>query len=194
MIANAVDNILAMSQHGNDGLNWYVDAHNYASNLAALYDTTLDKVAGMIAALSPQNKWDTNKIGAANLLEAYQNGDDYWSVKVSTFNDGKGKAINIMLDYGKPLEIIKGNKTRNFYRNILNPYDSNFVTVDRHAVSVALGERVTDANKIRYYVSTDKRYLQMVEYYKIAANQVNLLPCQIQAVTWVNYRNLHGVN
>lgn len=193
MIENAVNNILAMSQHGNSGINWYCEANEYASNLAALYNTSIETAAGMIAALSPQNKWDTNKLDAANLLEAYQNGQDVYEVKVSTFNLNKAKAIFIMFG-DNPLDVIKGNKTRSFYRNILNPRDSNFVTVDRHAVSIALGERVTNPNDISYYVRTDKRYLQMVKYYKLAAKELNLLPCQVQSVSWVNYRNLHNIN
>ncbi len=192
MIVNAVDNILAMS-YGDNGLNWYQEANQYASNLAALYNTTLKVTAGMIAALSPQNKWHTNKLDVANLLEAYQNGLDVYDIKVSTFNLNKGKAIFIMFG-DNPLDIIKGNKTRSFYRNILNPLDVNFVTVDRHAVSIALGERVTNPNEISYYVRTDKRYLQMVEYYKLAAKELNLLPCQAQSISWVNYRNAHNIN
>ena len=192
MIVNAVDNILAMS-YGKDGINWYQEANEYASNLAALYNTSLDKVAGMIAALSPQNKWDTNKLDCANLLEAYQTGQDVYDVKVSTFNLNKAKAVYIMFG-DNPLEVIKGNKTRSFFRNIVNPLDSNFVTIDRHAVSIALGKRVTNPNDISYYVRTNKRYLQMVEYYKLAARELNLLPCQVQSISWVNYRNTHNIN
>jgi hypothetical protein len=42
------------------GLDWYVAAHEEGWRLAVKYRLPVKKVAGIMAALSPNNKWERN--------------------------------------------------------------------------------------------------------------------------------------
>lgn len=82
------------------------------------------------------------------------------------------------------LEILSGNKISAFFMNVYRPYGANYVTIDRHAVSIALGEPVTgDLLKM-----TAKQYGFFTEAYIKASKRVGILPCQLQAITWVSWR------
>ena len=87
-------------------------------------------------------------------------------------------------DIDTMLEILNGNKISAFFMNVYRPYGANYVTIDRHAVSIALGKVVTgDLLKM-----TAKQYEFFAEAYIKASKRVGILPCQLQAVTWVAWR------
>ena len=67
---NNINAIYSLStiQEKIDGANWYESAHKIALNLADNYGLTLQTAAGVIAALSPRNKWTRNVIDAENLI------------------------------------------------------------------------------------------------------------------------------
>jgi hypothetical protein len=174
-----------------EGLEWYARATRISRELADAYKVTngFDTVAGIIAALSPNNRWHRNVQDAEALIRAYTLGTNLDAVKVSTYSKNKTKAIAI-LNGENPLDILGGNKVRAFYRCIIGEDD---VCVDGHAYSIWLGQRVptTKTPKI-----SDKLYQAIAEDYRIAASQINTIlgsntysPAQVQAVTWVTWRN-----
>jgi hypothetical protein len=133
--------------------------------------------------LSPQNKWQTNKRDAVSLLA-----DDTNTVKVSTFNKNKEKAIAIK--NGKsPLDVLGGKKTRAFYNNILNPFCEKQVTIDRHAVRSALG--LTAKNIGKY--GRNSHYDKISDAYKAVAKKYDVLVTTLQAIVWIVVRNLLGI-
>lgn len=73
-----------------------------------------------------------------------------------------------------------GPKTFNFFHNILRPDDPNYVTIDRHAYAIAKGD---NAERL-----TQKQYLDVANHYVRSANRLGILPNQLQAVLWVDYR------
>jgi hypothetical protein len=179
----------AVERH--EGLSWYGRALSVARRLADHYDCRLSTVAGVISALSPNNKWERNVIDAEALIKVYTHGGDIDALKVCTFNKNKAKAIAI-LEGADPLDVLGGRKVRAFYQCILG---QDAVCVDGHAYSIWLGQRVptTKTPKI-----SDKLYDRISEDYRIAAKQINeitndfYLPSQVQAITWVVWRNLHN--
>ena len=85
-----------------EGKEWYANANAYACALAIQYNIHVETAAGVIAALSPNNRWTRNLIDAEALIKVYSHGGDPRDVKVATFNKNKAKAIAI-LEGGYPL-------------------------------------------------------------------------------------------
>lgn len=152
------------------GLTWYEKAHNEAKLLADVFQLPLWKTVGVIAALSPRNKWARNLADAWAILET-----PCLSTKTCTFKGQRQKAIDIINSTGDENEILKilgGEKTRKFASNIFYYNDSTLVTVDVWAYrSVNL-----EAKK--------KNYKLIETAYQNVAKQLNILPHQLQAVVW----------
>lgn len=189
-------NILAVFFSANeseryDGTYWYSRAHQLTNRLAAKYDVSSELVAGVIAALSPNNKWERNILDAENMIRAYKCGDDLANIKVGTFGRNKSKAQAI-LQGTKPDNILGGLKVRAFFECIAYP-SCESVCVDGHAYSIWTGQRVPTSRTPS--IST-KLYQHIASDYKIATDQINqitqfqYLPSQVQAITWVAWRNL----
>lgn len=173
------------------GRRWYGDALAECQTIAANYGFSVDTVAGVVAALSPNNRWERNIIDADNLCKLYMLGgyDDASQCKVSTFHANKRKALQI-LKGTKPLEALGGLKVKAFYRCIL---DRPAVCVDGHAYAIWKGERIpiTKTPKI-----SAKLYNAIAEDYQRAADTINSIigtefcAAQVQAITWSAWRRI----
>ena len=152
------------------GLTWYERAHNECLLLSQVFETDLNKVVGVVAALSPNNKWQRNLHDAWNFLEAPCLG-----TKVCTFLGQRQKALDILISDGSSesiLKILNGDKTKNFYSNIRYYNSSQAVTVDLWAYrSVKLKP-------------SKKNFRITALAYKEVAHELNLKPHQLQAVVW----------
>lgn len=158
----------------------------------------------VVSALSPLNKWAQNKIDAENVFRAYEQNETAVkfldietladSVKVCTFHKNKLRAFRV-IDENAPEIVQTSRKTRAFACNILNPA-SDCVTIDFHALSIAVGYQYTAASQPSV---SDSLYRDVQEAYRLAARQINrrrkvkLLPYQVQAVTWLAWRRLVGI-
>lgn len=179
---------------------WYQQANDIARKLGNQFDLPTAIVAGVIAALSPQNPWERNVVDAENIISTYkQDGREAAeSIKVGTFGANKRKALQI-LDLGfvftakEILEILGGLKVQNFWWCIL--LNNKAVCVDGHAYSIWLGERVSTSDTPKI---TPKLYERIAQDYTDATGKINEIldadytPYQIQAITWVVHRNLYG--
>lgn len=151
-------------------LTWYERAHNECILLSEVFDVPLKQVVGVVAALSPNNKWKRNLKDAWLFLD-----EPSINTKVCTFFNQRKKALEILK--GNPTDkdiqdILKGPKTRNFYENILYYRKSQAVTVDTWAFrSVGLKPSV-------------KNFKAVEMAYREVANDLNLVPNQVQAVVW----------
>ena len=159
------------SEHNlNQGLTWYNRAYNECLLLSQVFEIPLPKVVGVVAAISPRNKWNNNLKDAWNLLDKPS-----LSTKVSTFMGQRKKALDILACDGDDLTIMKilgGQKTKNFYNNILHHVTSEAVTVDVWAFrSVGLPP-------------TTKNFRFVEVAYRELANELKMQPHQLQAVVW----------
>jgi hypothetical protein len=184
------------------GLDWYRRAHKLGVRLIHAYDgLTLGQAVGVIAALSPNNKWTRNCVDAEAMIKAWHYGADPLTVKVCTFNPNKAKAAAILALTADDLltdtiaEILNGRKVVAFYRSIMG--DPDAVCVDGHAYAVWIGERIPTTQTPKLGV---KLYADIARAYQLVAKRsyelcgVTLTPTQVQAVTWVTYRRLLGYN
>lgn len=176
------------------GLSWYRDANTFADNLSDKYDVSRLKVHGVIASLSPRNRWERNMQDAESMVKVYAAGgtfDDLAQLKVCTFGANKIKAARILtLNCASDTEIkeiLKGPKMIEFYHCIQELAD---VCIDGHAYSIWRGDRITLANvpsigvKLRKTIKAD---------YRSAAHKLDLKTYELQAITWVCWRRIHGV-
>lgn len=162
------------------GESWYAIAHD----AARLVHADLNIAAGVIAALSPGLRWERNIDAAYRVINRRSLdgiGVRWW--------DGVRKAKRILRGEN-PCNVLGGNKVRAFYACIVNPSNATSVCVDGHAYAIWQGERVTlkDTPTIN-----DRLYVKIASDYVKASRKVGLLPCQLQAITWVAWRRIHGV-
>jgi len=186
---------LASQTDKNLGLNWYARALTFAVQLSDLYDIETTTIVGVIAALSPRNRWERNMQDAESMVKVAANGGDYddlVQLKVCTFGTGKDKAARILsesiTERDELLALLKGPKLCEFFNCILGDCDD--VCIDGHAYSIWVGDRITLANvpsigvKLRRTIKAD---------YQQAAKDLSLKPHELQAITWVCWKRLHGV-
>jgi hypothetical protein len=83
-----------------------------------------------------------------------------------------------------------GNKTKSFFFNIAFPDQPADVTIDRHALAVVLGRKVTDAEQKR--LSGRKYYQEVADAYRRAADILGILPLELQAATWCSWRERYA--
>jgi hypothetical protein len=185
---------LSTIQEKIDGANWYESAHKIALNLADNYGLTLQTAAGVIAALSPRNKWSRNVIDAENLIETFvRDPESAVKIKVCTFNKNKEKALKILRNNqdfftDNTREILSGPKLNEFFNCILGVEDD--VCIDGHAYCIFNGSRTSLKDvpsigvKLRKEIKSD---------FRKAAAKFNISAAQMQAITWVTWRRIHGV-
>ena len=183
---------LASAAETAGGQAWSQQANQIAITLADRYEIKEEQACGVIAALSPRNKWDRNVVDAENLIAAFVAGgrEAAEDVKVCTFTANKVKAIRILEEAyadGAVFMILSGPKLKEFYACIRGLDD---VCIDGHAYSIWFGDRVTLANvpsigkKLREEIKKD---------YLAVAKKNNLMGFEVQAITWVAHRRIHGV-
>ncbi len=183
---------LATAAERVDGSVWYPIARDIAQSLADEYGVNLAQAIGVIAALSPRNKWSRNVIDAENLISAFvADPESAATVKVCTFGANKAKAIKILnahdADLDAVLAILSGPKLREFASCIAGLSD---VCIDGHAYCIWTGGRTTLAAvpaigvKLRREIKAD---------YQAAALDLDLTPAACQAITWCAWRRIHAV-
>ena len=193
-------NVLAVYQLANtadiaQGATWYHVANTIASRLARKYDISERQAVGVIAALSPRNKWERNTADAENLIRVFTSDpESVDSVKVCTFGRNKAKAIEILrlsdpVREEQVLGILSGPKMQEFYGCIIGVHDE--VCIDGHAYCVWAGDRISLANVPK--IGAKLREKIKVAYCR-AAQEVDVTPAQMQAITWCAWRRIHGVN
>lgn len=157
-----------------EGLAWYADAHTLA---VALDSRNPLRAAGVIAALSVKQDWSRNVVLATRAFaEGHASGTLGFCVKAAD-RILAGESVD---------DVLKGDKTNNFAHVIADPTDAHAVVVDRHAFDIALG-RVTD-DETRGILSRKGVYDTFADAYREAAAVLGYSPSQVQAVTWVVWR------
>jgi hypothetical protein len=197
MVANIISIWkLSTPQEKRDGIVWYVDAHKECQQMSEDFGVSDYLAAGVVSALSPNNKWAINIRNARDLIDNFIQGEDINAFKVSTYPMNKVKAWEIMQenhDYESMKVKLNGQKTTCFYANIMG---EDTCTVDGHARNIAYMERVN--------LTSDKSAVGKVEYreiqqaYILAAKKLRyqnkrVKSYELQAVTWVAWRRMHGI-
>ena len=170
------------------GAEWYADARRIVDALAVKYGVNPQRVAGIIAALSPLNSWGNNVNLAARFLAAKDQGG--LTSGYLRANLAKARAILAGADIAATL---KSDKVTNFYLGIVTSGRKG-VTIDRHAYAIAVNKRFGDDETPKL---AGKRYAAVAECYIRASRilskeyEMNISPAQVQSVVWCQWRKLY---
>lgn len=193
----AVRNILAVLDQATHeeyeaGRGWYRRARDEAKKLAVTHEIPLTAACHILAALSPNSRWERNVIDARNLCAGIDAGLTVDSISVSTYGANKRKAADIYLTAKARLpfeHILSGQKVTAFARNIEHPEDVS-ITVDVHAYSVAHGKRFT-ADTMPAILP--RVYARLSDSYRAAGETVGLSGAEVQAITWTVWKRIHKI-
>ena len=173
---------LATDEEITEGRQWYKLANHFCEHVANEYNTTPLRVASVVSALSPRNRWTQNLIDAKKVFQAIQEGKEAEDIKVSTFHKNKFKAF----------ELAKGNifitedspKTFNFVRNIAH-LDASALTIDVWHIRASL----------KKFKSIGSAHIGKLAYSQIKAltikkaNKLGLKGYEYQAILWISVQN-----
>lgn len=193
----SVSNILAVyngatADNIRFGLSWYAIAHNEAKRMGNGSDRYLARNAGIIAALSPMNGW-TNNIRKAKQLVSMRARITVVKGQPNGIGLGNNVAKAIAIYNGMdPLEVLNGDKVTAFYRTILDPTGDIDPVIDRHAFDIAVGEQTNE--KRRGALSRKGVYHDFAMAYREAAAIAGIGSAQMQAITWVQWRESLGID
>lgn len=164
------------SEEFESGMSWYGEAYSLAKELTPA-DPSMG--AGILAALSPNTSWPQNMARARTFVA---------TGTVGAFGDAVRKATRILAGEA-PLDVLGGPKVRSFYHDIMGlPNES--VTIDRHAIDIAVGRPLTNAQ--RATMLKGKGYATLARFYTEVAREYDVTPSQLQAITWVHWRKNHA--
>ena len=175
-----------------NGVEWYARAERISVEIADKHKLPVNTVIGVMAALSPNNRWERNCKDTDTMCEAWQNGDSLDDFKVSCYNTMKQKAWSILsddlIDDDDILTRLNGQKIRSFYSNIRGLDE---VTIDGHALNIARGQReglTSDKTNMG-----KRQYRELQAAYVTAAKRVKVKPHVLQAITWTTWKRVHNI-
>ena len=121
------------------------------------------------------------------------------NIKVCTYGKMKDKAVQILecMNIDDHADILKGRKITAFYQCIIGCKDS--CCIDGHAYSIWFGDRLTmkqvpNIGK-RLYAEICSDYVEAAEILRETGSRFeNLTAYEVQAITWVTWRRLHGIS
>jgi hypothetical protein len=173
---------LATDDQINDGLKWYKIAHNIVTNISKRSKIEPFKVASVMSALSPRNKWKQNILDTEKVCKAWIEGVKPEDIKVCTFHTNKFKAFAILNDKVKITD--KSLKTFNFVNNI--------AFLDQNSVTIDIWHLRASFDKI---IKIDSASIGRVAYSQIKkltlkkADKIGIKAYQYQAIIWLSTQN-----
>ena len=174
-----------------DGLLWYQTAQDECQALADKYQLPKRIVVGVVSALSPTNKWSQNLKDADNMLACFVVGGYVDDTKPCTYKTMRDKAWSIPQSMPHTDEdvafILRGPKITDFFYCIMG-HDT--CVIDGHAWCIAYADRRT----MQEVPNIGKKLrAELQQAYVKAGKKHNVTAYQMQAITWLAWRRIHGV-
>lgn len=171
-----------------NGLKWYKEAYNFCLGISNKTGLEVYRIIGVLAALSPQCSWDRNKeityLFCVNKIDTGLHTSQQINKAYASLSANNPDEIFNLLTK-------EGIKTSCFYWNILlHGMNTGKATIDRHAIGISIQDPTNTAPLTDSLQMTKKQYDFFVTCYCKAAKKVNLLPQDLQAITWLTYREL----
>ena len=173
---------MATDEQIKNGLIWYKEAHNIIINLSKSYKIEAFKVASVMSALSPRNKWKQNILDTEKVCKAWNENLKPEDIKVCTFHSNKFKAFAILND--KVSITDKSLKTFNFVNNIAF-LDPNSVTIDIWHLRASFDKII----KIDSASIGRMAYSQIKKLTLKKALKIGIKAYQYQAIIWLSTQN-----
>ena len=191
-VVKAAANILAMYLDADDatraaGHEWYMLEAQRCADFAARHKLVARAVAGAAAAISPGLRWEHTFA----YLEALVRNP---KAKVPTYCLENVRRAVRCLRGEDPATVLSGPKVTAFYA-LLAGVSSDVVVIDGHAWNIARGEYCVFRSREGYSTPvtarvTPFRYRITAAAFREVAELVGAAPHQVQAATWIHWRNL----
>lgn len=172
------------------GEKYYLGYYARLFEVGHKFGYRVNEAAGAFAALSPNNTEQGNWLDLVSLMSAKFYTGEFTGARVSAYPLNKEKAIRI-LSGSYAFIVLGGEKTLSFYWNIVEPTNMFPVTVDVHAIAITQGKPLKAKSK---EVSISKgQYALIAAMYREIAKELDLVPNQLQAITWNTWKRMHGI-
>jgi hypothetical protein len=173
----------------NEGLNWYDTANEYAKFYSEMYNLPLVITSALIAVLSPQKQWYQNLIITQEFLATQgeivrhckQQADKARAIYHldTLITAGLYKHGDKIIEYID--NVLHGSKTINFFHNIYEPENSDYVTIDSHMIQLMTGNIQCKSVTAGQYEFLKSELIKFAAKYNIPAPTM-------QAKLWVTFR------
>jgi hypothetical protein len=173
------------------GKTWYSNAKVECQAMADKYELPLNTVVGVVAALSPTNRWQRNLADAADMLETFTGGGYLESCAPSTYKTMRDKAWKVLeaaiVSDDLIAAILNGPKITDFFHCIMG-YD--VCVIDGHAWCIANADRRT----LQEIPSIGRKLRNELQgAYIRAGKKHGMTAYEMQAATWVAWKRIHNV-
>lgn len=170
------------------GATWYFDVNKLCEEMAKgseLKHITPVHVAGIIAALSPMRSWPDNINKARDAVDTgIARGLGHTVETATTIWHGFDPEIVISRTGNNP-------KVYSFFKNIAYPETSDDVTIDRHMWNLLFDDLgVVEKAGLRF---KGREYQWAASQFRTVASGFDLLPHQLQAISWLAWRRKQGI-
>ena len=175
----------ALIEDVKQGKAWYEDAQEFCMQLSLKYGIAPYIVAAVVSCLSPNNKWERNKIDTITVIEAFLNGLSADDVKVCTYNANKLKAFAVL---NGALISEKSPKTHAFSMNVglLSP---SHITIDKwhlRACVLTPSDGIMDCAES----CTIVQYRRIEKITAQLAKDFGMKGYELQAIIWVTIKRV----
>jgi hypothetical protein len=180
---------LADSIDMEEGLLAYQRYHEVMAQLARRFSIELEKVIAVFVSTSPNNDYHNNLRSTISILAGVMHGVPEERITISTYKHCRKRAYQYATGERVFLKETKGPKVLNFYHNILDPSDNNYVTIDGHMSAIWQGKKLT----MKEALVTKKEYHEIAHAVKKLAFSEFMLPNQLQAVLWFTRKRVCNI-
>ena len=170
----------------NGGMDWYDGAQEFCEKTSWDYFMNSYDVAVVTAILSPNNKWERNKLDTITTIKAWKLGWEPDRIKVCTYSANKQKAFDYL--NGKVDLVRKSPKTHSFAMNVglLSP---EHITIDKWHLRACVGipeEGVYDA--VESCTMSQYRRIEMLT--SSIAQEYQMKGYELQAIIWLMIKKI----
>lgn len=170
-----------------NGKFWYKNMSDWIEPIAVNYNVPMYKACGIFAALSPQMSVPRNKDLFLTFLKT--GNAAHYKMLIDKCNE-----ILTAKNWHEVAKILNGKKITAFYMNIYMFDRATKVTIDRHAISSLLQTpKNTRPLRANEQTMTANQYAYFESIYKSIADEMGILPHQLQAIVWDTYRRLRDL-
>ena len=174
------------------GLTWYADALKECQDMADCHRLPLAIVVGVVAALSPTNRWQRNLVDAHYMCKSFVNGGYVEDTAPCTYKTMRDKAWKILSDgvtqdADDIAKTLNGPKITDFFWCIMG---KDVCVIDGHAWCIANADRRT----MQEVPSIGKKLRKELQAaYSKAGKRHGMTAFEMQAATWVTWKRIHNV-
>lgn len=159
---------------------WYPTAHTILKGYSKRYNVDFEVVVGICSCLSPMKYWMNNLQLTENFLKGGRYGHFTKQIqkaekilKLDGIENKETQIESIMFE-------LNGLKTINFFRNILEPLNNDYLTIDRHVLKVCYGNKIESL--------TNKQYEFLKQILIEQAKKHNFANTEYQSLLWLQIK------